>query len=201
VTGVRTVLRNSAGTLRASHSTATLQGIIPDALSIASVTPLSQIVGAANVKLRVAITTKNLLYTSDRIELFFPPWNPSAGELAQHQILSAKPDCTPVLNTSPLMTCTYNFRFRNLTIYGPVLTETPGGTDLIFDIGQFLNPYSGIPRKGITINTTDSLGGKIDSTLIAQLTLFYQVTEFTSFQSISITRMDTQQIVGELSTG
>jgi hypothetical protein len=29
------------------------------------------------------------------------------------------------------------------------------GTELVFDVGNFWNPYSGIPRSGITINTTD----------------------------------------------
>jgi hypothetical protein len=74
------------------------------------------------------------------------------------------------------MTCGYNFDKYTLTVYGPILTEMPGGTELVFDVGNFYNPYSGIPRSGITINTTDSVGGKIDSTVIAQLTLTYQVT-------------------------
>lgn len=74
------------------------------------------------------------------------------------------------------MTCGYNFDKYTLTVFGPVLTEMSSGTELVFDVGNFYNPYSGIPRSGITINTTDSVGGKIDSTVIAQLTLTYQVT-------------------------
>jgi hypothetical protein len=122
---------------------------------VASVTPLSQVVGAADVYLRVAITPKNTLLTSGRIEMYFPPWNPSEGELAFHQILSDAPDCKNVLNTSPLLSCAYNYDKYTLTVYDPVLEDSPSGTELVFDVGNFYNPYSGIPRSGITINTTD----------------------------------------------
>jgi hypothetical protein len=57
-----------------------------------------------------------------------------------------------------------------------------------------------MPRNGFQIVTTDSVGGQIDSTFISKLKIEFRVTSFTDFTSISIARVDTQQIVGELST-
>jgi hypothetical protein len=58
-----------------------------------------------------------------------------------------------------------------------------------------------MPRSGFQIVTTDSVGGQIDSTFISKLKIEFRVTSFTEFTSISISRMDDEQIVGELSTG
>jgi hypothetical protein len=68
-------------------------------------------------------------------------------------------------------------------------------------VNKFHNPYSGIPRSGFNIITTDSVGGYIDSSEISSLTITLIVTSFASFDDIYLTRVDTQQIVGELSTG
>ena len=57
-----------------------------------------------------------------------------------------------------------------------------------------------MPRSGFQIVTTDSVGGQIDSTFISKLKIEFRVTSFTQFTSISISRVDTEQIVGELST-
>ena len=83
----------------------------------------------------------------------------------------------------------------------PILSDVAGGTQLSFTVDSFLNPYSGIPRSGYTIVTTDSAGGFLDSTVIAGITISIQVTDWASFGSLSLQRVDTMQTVGELSVG
>ena len=63
---------------------------------------------------------------------------------------------------------------------------TAGGTYIVFDLGNYYNPYSGMPRNGFQIVTTDSVGGEIDSTYISNLYIEFRVTSFTDFTSISI---------------
>jgi hypothetical protein len=46
-------------------------------------------------------------------------------------------------------------------------------------MGNYYNPYSGMPRKGFQIVTTDSVGGQIDSTFISGFVIEFRVTEFT----------------------
>jgi hypothetical protein len=84
-----------------------------------------------------------------------------------------------------------------LTVKLPITASVSGGTTLEFDIYPFLNPYSGIPRTGFFIITTDSKGGEVDSTLVAGISIAIQVTLPTSFNSISFSRVDTMQTVGE----
>lgn len=100
-----------------------------------------------------------------------------------------------------LINCEYDFDKQTLFVYNPIDSNAVGGTSLSFEVDNFLNPYSGIPRSGYTIITTDSVGGQIDSSVVAGLTLSIQVLDWTSFSSLSLFRVDTQTIVGELSVG
>lgn len=55
--------------------------------------------------------------------------------------------------------------------------------------------------SGFWIKTQDAVGGDIDSSLISKLFIQFQVNQFTDFQSLYLTRVDTENIVGELSVG
>lgn len=132
--------------------------------------------------------------------MYFPKWNPTEGDLGFHYIQNDAPTCVSVMNMNPLMGCTYDFNTQILLISYPVVADTPGYTEMSFDIDSFWNPYSGIPRTGFTIITTDAVGGEIDSTVIAGLVITLQVTMWTSFYSITLSRVDTMTTVGELST-
>lgn len=63
-----------------------------------------------------------------------------------------------------MMSCVYNQDTRKLTVTSPVTADTTG-VQLTFQVDNFRNPYSGKPRTGFQISTTDSTGGQIDSTL------------------------------------
>lgn len=102
---------------------------------------------------------------------------------------------------NPLMYCSYNFDLQLLTVFSPVAATTPGGTTLTFTSDYFLNPYSGVPRTGFTIVTMDGGTGEIDSTVTAGITLSIMVTDWTTFSSMSISRVDTMTTVGEPSVG
>jgi hypothetical protein len=58
--------------------------LIADGLQVASITPNSQIVGAYDVSINIAITLKNALLTDSKITMYFPKWNPDEGDLAFH---------------------------------------------------------------------------------------------------------------------
>jgi len=77
----------------------------------------------------------------------------------------------------------------------------PAGSVIEFIHDSFRNPYSGKPRDGFWVKTTDSIGGEIDSSQKAGLVITFMVTEFTDFQTLALSRVDTQNIVGELSVG
>lgn len=74
------------------------------------------------------------------------------------------------------------------------------GTTIIFDVDSFLNPYSGIPRTGFIVTTRDIYGGEVDSSSVAGITMTLMVTGWAAFDSIALTREDTQTTVAELST-
>lgn len=99
------------------------------------------------------------------------------------------------------MSCYYDQNVQILTITSPLITNALSGSVLIFNVDSFINPYSGMPRTGFTIITTDSVGGTIDSSVISGLKITLIVTSFTNFDSISLLRADTIQTVGELSEG
>ena len=83
----------------------------------------------------------------------------------------------------------------------PVASDQPGGTNLIFTMDNFLNPYSGIPRTGFTIQTGDNAQGLIDSSVVASLPITVTVTQYAAFDSITFSRVDTMQTVAEVSIG
>jgi hypothetical protein len=72
----------------------------------------------------------------------------------------------------------------------PVATTASGGTTLTFDVDSFLNPYSGIPRYGFIITTRDLYGGEVDSSEVAGIAISLKVTDWTTFDSISLSRVD-----------
>jgi hypothetical protein len=55
---------------------------VADGLTGATLTPLSEVVGASGVSIRWSIHLKNTIFTDSRVEIFFPKWNPQDGELA-----------------------------------------------------------------------------------------------------------------------
>lgn len=99
------------------------------------------------------------------------------------------------------MSCEYDPNAGILKLSDILITNALSGSVLIFNVDSFINPYSGMPRSGFTVKTTDSVGGTIDSSVISGLKIVLIVTGFTSFQSISLSRADTMQTVGELSEG
>ena len=133
--------------------------MIADGLQTASITPVSEVVGAYDVSIKIAITLKNTLYTDSKITMYFPKWNPDEGDLAFHQVLSDYPLCTAIQNMNPDLLCQYNYDTQYLTIDNGVSETTLGGTEIIFELGNYYNPYSGMPRSGFQIVTTDSVGG------------------------------------------
>ena len=78
------------------------------------------------------------------------------------------------------MTCIYNKDTQKLTVTSPVKTDITG-TSITFEVDNFINPYSGVPRTGYFITTTDSLDGQIDSSLIANIVMKLQVTDWAMF--------------------
>ena len=71
---------------------------------------------------------------------------------------------------SSFISCSYNTDTRRLTVTSPVVADT-SGTALTFEVDNFRNPYSGKPRTGYYVVTTDSADGRIDSSLIAGITM------------------------------
>jgi hypothetical protein len=82
VSGLKTWYFNSAGTLRAYYQSATLSGLVADGLTAARLTPLSEVVGQAGVSIKWTITLKNTIFSDSVIIIYFPKWNPAAGEFA-----------------------------------------------------------------------------------------------------------------------
>ncbi len=69
-------------------------------------------------------------------------------------------------------------------------SQVSGGSIIAFDVDNFYNPYSGKPRSGFIVNTTDSVGGYIDSSATSKLTISFQVNDFTDFTSLDLYRVD-----------
>lgn len=101
---------------------------------------------------------------------------------------------------NPSMSCTYNTYNQKLTITQPVTADTTNQA-ITFTVDNFRNPYSGKPKTGFQILTTDSYGGNIDSSTIAGISLSVQATDWASFSGASVQRGDDQTTVGELSLG
>lgn len=196
-----TLLTNAAGTQRALFTTTRLLSIIAAGLVSASISPQSQVVGVSGVSINIQITLLNILYVNGKIQVYFPVWNPTEESLATHQIIADQPNCINVQGMKSVMSCTYDTVTQNLTVTSILDADAPSGSVLIFNVDNFQNPYSGIPRTGYSIITTDSVGGAIDSSVISSLNITLIVTSFASFDNIYLTRVDTQQIVSELSTG
>ena len=134
-------------------------------------TPLSQVVGAAGVSVRWTLTLKNTIFSDSMIEIYYPKWNPSEGELAFSMVQSDIPNCFPVTNTIDTITCSYDYNSNVLTVAGAIESEIAGGTIIEFDVDSFQNPYSGKPRNGFWVRTTDFVGGIIDSSVTAKLVI------------------------------
>ena len=63
-----------------------------------------------------------------------------------------------------------------LIVKNTVASEVPGGSLIEFDVNSFSNPYSGKPRSGFWVMTTDPKGGQIDSSLKSNLLIEFRVT-------------------------
>jgi len=126
-----------------------------DELPAATLTPLSEEVGESYVSIRWSITLKNSVFSNSQIQIYYPRWNPLQGRLAQKMVLSDTPKCTPVLNTVSSITCTYNENTNIMLVKFAFGEEIPGGSIIEFDVDSFRNPYSGKPRDGFWIKTTD----------------------------------------------
>jgi hypothetical protein len=108
-----------------------------DSLPAATLTPLSEIVGAAGVSIRWTITLKNTLFADSLIEIYFPKWNPQEGELAFSMMQSEEPICTPVTNTVSTITCSYDYNTNIMTVAGAFEDEVAGGSVIEFDVDSF----------------------------------------------------------------
>jgi hypothetical protein len=67
VSGLSASYRNSAGTLKGYYSDIVLQSLEADNLTAAAITPLSQEVGAANVRHRWTIKLKNTMFSDSKV--------------------------------------------------------------------------------------------------------------------------------------
>lgn len=197
---IATTLVHSSGTTRATHTSATLSNLLPDTMTAGSITPGSFLVGDSGVSITVAFTPKNYLKTNGKVVVYFPPWNPEEGTRADHYIQSTSPSCGSVSGMSTFLSCTYNRDTRKLTVTSPVSADTTG-ISLSFSVDNFKNPYSGKPRTGFYISTTDSSDGQIDSTLYLSTPISIQMTEWASLSGATIGRDDAVTEVGELSIG
>lgn len=107
------------------------------------------------------MTPKNVLKTTGKIVVYFPYWNPASTFGNSHQIQVASPTCTGVLNMVTTIPCTYNTDKQQLTLTNMITSDTTSA--MKFQVDNFLNPYSGVPRTGYYVYTTDSNNGQIDS--------------------------------------
>ena len=87
------------------------------------------------------------------------------------------------------MSCTYNIDTQKLTISSAVTSDVTG-VSLTFGVDNFMNPYSGVPRTGYYIVTTDSVGGQIDSSSIANIVMTLHVTDWATLSGAVIGRDD-----------
>ena len=92
------------------------------------------------------------------------------------------------------MTCTYNSVSQKLIVSNLVSTDT-SGTAITFTCNSFLNPYSGVPRTGYVITTTDSGYYSIDTSSSATVT----VSTMASLTGTILSRVDGITTVDELS--
>jgi|LauGreDrversion4_2_1035121.scaffolds.fasta_scaffold795875_1 hypothetical protein len=106
-------------------------------------------------------------------------------------ILSDFPNCSPYTNTASTINCEFDENKLILTVLNLVESEVPGGSIIEFDVDSFRNPYSGKPRDGFWVKTTDAAGGEMDSSIKAGLVISFKVTEFTDFQTLALSRVDT----------
>jgi hypothetical protein len=127
-------------------------------MSVGSITPQSLLVGDSGTTIIVSFRPKNILKTNGKVVVYFPPWNPEEGSRSDHYIQSLNPVCKSVSGMNSILTCTYNKDTRKLTVTQPVTADVTGVT-LSFSVDNFKNPYSGKPRTGFYISTTDSNDG------------------------------------------
>lgn len=143
--------------------------------------PLSEIVGAVNVTHRWSIRLKNKIYNDSIIMIYYPEWNPEQGEDAFDMISSLTPKCTPVMNIAATIKCSFKRSTGILRVKNAIATELAGGSLIEFDVDSFSNPYSGKPRSGFWVKTTDSFltenaEGEIDSSIKSNLLIEFKIT-------------------------
>jgi hypothetical protein len=88
-------------------------------------------------------------------------------------VLSDFPTCTPVTNTVATITCSYDENTGILLVKNAFGGDIPVGSLIEFDMNSFRNPYSGKPRDGFWVKTTDAVGGEIDSSLKSGLLISF----------------------------
>lgn len=126
-------------------------------------------IAAEGVQVKITFRPKNTLKTNGRVQVFFPYWNPDGNQLAQLNE-KATLNCKGTAPMKTTISCSYNVDSRLLTLLDPVTADT-SQVDLTFTVDNFRNPYSAKPRTGYTIVTLDNVGGKIDSSAIAGITM------------------------------
>ena len=128
-------------------------------------------------------------------------WNPNATYGAEQFIRSASPSCSGVLNMVSAITCSFSSDTKLLTVTNMINADVSGGVELIFDVDNFANPYSGISRTGFYINTMDSNDppGSVDTTL-NNIVLTVQVSDWATMTSGTFSK-DGSDIVEELAEG
>jgi hypothetical protein len=108
VSGLSASYRNSVRTLKGYYSDIVLQSLEADNLTAATITPLSEEVGAANVRHRWTIKLKNTMFSDSKVQIYYPKWNPQEGGFATSMILRETPNCFPSTNTIATITCSFN---------------------------------------------------------------------------------------------
>ena len=164
-------------------------------------TPLSLLIAASYQQLQISFTISSPLQPLGTILIYFPLWNPSDGPTAQHHIQQATPYCSPNQGLNPSMSCAYQKLTQTLTIITPVATLTPAGTQLVFTMDNFLNPYNGKPKHGFTITTTDQMGGLVDSSTASNLDISVTVSQWATIGSAKMSRFDVMTTVRMVSAG
>lgn len=92
-------------------------------------------------------------------------------------------NCRGTAPMKTIISCSYNVDSRLLTLLDPVTSDT-SKVDLKFTVDNFRNPYSGKPRTGYKVTTLDNVGGRIDSSEIAGITMtLSNVVDWANFQS------------------
>ena len=129
-------------------------------MTSASLSPVSNTIGATNKGLTVTFTPINDVSTTTIITVTFPDYVIDGGE---EYIDASNPTCSGVTNMETQLKCTYSSSTNTLSVSSPVSSTVSGGTKMSFTVLEFKNPYNGKPRTGFSISTVDSSGYAIDS--------------------------------------